>query len=209
MQEMTQMKDRMSAKENNAEENEAPEAASEHKPGEQSSDVRSEPEAKPTPEEEIAKLKDQLLRTMAEMENLRRRTERDKEDIGKYAIASFARDLVAVADNLKRAEDAIPEDARAGDGPLKTLWEGVDLTRRELLGVFERHGIKRLDPKGEKFDHNFHQAVAQVETKDAEPGTVMDVFQAGYVIFNRLLKPAMVTVAKAPDTNDKPAGTTA
>lgn len=143
---------------------------------------------------------------MAEMENLRRRTEREKEDAAKYATAAFARDLVAVIENLQRAEDNIPEAARAGEGHLKTLWEGVDMTRRELLTVFQRHGIKRLDPKGEKFDHQFHQAVAQVERDDIAPGTVVDVFQCGYVIFDRLLRPAMVTVAKAAESKAEGVG---
>jgi molecular chaperone GrpE len=181
----------MSATNDNTAENQEPEEASPEA-------APPETPQPPSAEEEVAKLKDQLLRAMAETENLRRRFEREKEEIGKYAITGFARDLVMVIENLKLAEDNIPEEVRKAEGPLKTLWEGVDMTQRELVNILQRHGIKRITPKGEKFDHNFHQAVAQVEAKDVEPGTVVDVFQAGYIIFDRLLKPAMVTVAKAP-----------
>lgn len=145
--------------------------------------------------EEAAQLKDQLLRALAEVENTRRRAQREVEDARKYAIASFAKDVLTVADNLGRALTAVPEDT--GDNEdLKALIDGVSLTERELLSVMERHRIRKIEPKGEKFDHNFHQAMFEVEAPDAEPGTVVEVAQPGYVIGDRLLRPAMVGVAK-------------
>lgn len=155
-----------------------------------------EPEAEASPEDRIRDLKDQLLRALAEAENTRRRARREKEDTARYAIANFARDVLAVSDNLARAIEAVPEDARAGDDVMETLYQGVELTQRELRTAMERHGIRPVDPRGEKFDHNFHQAMFEVESPDAEPGTVVEVAQVGYVIGERLLRPAMVGVAK-------------
>ena len=154
------------------------------------------PEAEASPEDRIRGLKDQLLRALAEAENTRRRARREKEDTAKYAIANFARDVLAVSDNLARAIEAVPEDARAGNDVMETLYQGVELTQRELRTAMERHGIRPVDPRGEKFDHNFHQAMFEVESPDAEPGTVVEVMQLGYVIGERLLRPAMVGVAK-------------
>lgn len=153
-------------------------------------------------DEEIAALRDQLLRAMAEMENVRRRAQRDQEDATKYAVTGFARDLVNVVENLQRALDSVSPDARAQNEFVKNLTSGVEMTLRELLSVFEKQGIKRIEPLGQKFDHNLHQAMAQVETSEKEPGTIVQVLQAGYVIHDRLLRPAMVTVAKpkSPDT---------
>lgn len=148
-------------------------------------------------EEETGALKDQLLRAMAETENTRKRLERDMADTAKYAIAGFARDLVNGVENLQRALGSIPAEAREQETLLKTLGDGVEMTLRELLAALGKHGVVRLEPKGEKFDHNFHQAVAQVETDIQPAGTVVDVLQAGYVIHDRLLRPAMVSVAKA------------
>ncbi len=148
-------------------------------------------------EAELARAKDQALRALAEAENTRRRAQREIEDYSKYATTNFARDVLAVADNLARALLAIPAEARAADKALDTFATGVELTERELLSVLERYGVKRVEPKGQPFDHNLHQAVMQVETDDQPPGTVIDVFQAGYTIHGRLLRPAMVTVAKA------------
>ena len=151
----------------------------------------------PTPEEQIAKLKDQLLRALAEAENMRRRSKREIEDARKYAVANFARDVLTVADNLRRALDAVPEDAAASED-LKALSEGVGLTERELLSMMERHGIRKVNPMGEKFDPNLHQAMFEADTPGADPGTVIEVAQAGFVIGERLLRPAMVGVAKKP-----------
>lgn len=146
-------------------------------------------------EKEIAALKDQALRAMAETENTRRRSERELADMSKYAVTGFARDLVNVLENLQRAVDSIPAELKESQPAVGNLATGVDMTLRELLNVFERQGIRRVDPMGQKFDHNLHQAVAQIETPDAPAGTVVQVLQAGYTIHDRLLRPAMVGVA--------------
>lgn len=151
-----------------------------------------------TYENEINKLKDQLLRAVADAENVRKRAERDIADSRKYAVTGFARELLSVSENMQMALDSISAEARKADENFNNLAAGIEMTAQELLRVFENHGIKRIDPKGERFDHNFHQAVAQIEDTNHEPGTVVQVLQAGYVIQNRLLRPAMVTVSKAP-----------
>lgn len=146
---------------------------------------------------ENADLKDKVLRALAEVENVRRRTERDKADATKFAITSFARDLLAVGDNLRRALDSLPEDKRQ-DESLEAFLTGIEMTEKELMNAFEKHGIRAVNPLGEKFDHNFHQAMFEVESADEAPGTVVQVVQTGYVIKDRLLRPAMVGVAKKP-----------
>lgn len=146
-------------------------------------------------DKEIAGMKDQALRALAEAENTRRRGERELADMSKYAVTGFARDLVSVLENLQRALDSIPAELKQSQPAVGNLATGVDMTLKELLGVFAKHGIQRIDPMGQKFDHNFHQAVAQIDTPDAEAGTVVQVLQAGYVIHDRLLRPAMVGVA--------------
>jgi molecular chaperone GrpE len=159
--------------------------------------------AAPDPAEALAKeaadLKDKLLRTLAEMENLRRRAEREVADTRLYGIANFARDMLAVADNMRRALEAAGDDLRnSADDKTRALIDGVELTERELLKVMEKHGVKRLDPQGEKFDPNFHQAMFELPDPAATPGTVVQVMQAGYKIGERVLRPAMVGIAKAP-----------
>lgn len=146
-------------------------------------------------EAEFAEQKDRLLRALAETENLRRRAQREREETAKYAAAGFAKDLLSAADNLRRALDSLPED-EAEDERTKSLIAGVAATERELLAAFERHGIRRIDPKGERFDHNFHQAMFEVERRDQPSGTVVEVLQPGYLMHDRLLRPAMVGVAK-------------
>ncbi len=146
-------------------------------------------------EAEIAALKDQALRALAETENTRRRAERELQDMSKYAVTSFARDLVSVLENLQRALDSIPAQMKEGQPAVANLAVGVEMTLKELLAAFNKQGIQRIDPMGQKFDHNFHQAVAQIDTPDAPAGTVVQVLQAGYVIHDRLLRPAMVGVA--------------
>ena len=146
---------------------------------------------------ENGELKDRVLRTMAEMENLRRRTEREVRDASQYAIASFARDMLTVGDNLQRALSAIPAEARAAAEPtLMALLEGVEMTEREMLNTLSKHGVKRLEPKGEKFDPNFHQAMFEVPDPSVAAGTVTQVVQTGYVIGERVLRPAMVGIAR-------------
>jgi molecular chaperone GrpE len=146
---------------------------------------------------ENADLRDKYLRLAAEMDNLRRRTERDVKDAKSYSVASFARDMLAVSDNLNRALEAIPAEAlEAGEAGLKALAEGVEMTERSMLASLERHGVRKLDPIGEKFDPHFHQAIFEVPNPDVPNGTVVQVVQAGYVIGDRVLRPAMVGVAK-------------
>jgi molecular chaperone GrpE len=156
----------------------------------------SSPETRSTElEAELAEYKDRLLRALAETENVRRRAQREREDASKYAIAGFAKDLLSAADNLRRALESLPE-SEAKDERTRSLLAGVAATERELLGVFERYGIKRIDPRGEAFDHNFHQAIFEVERPDQPSGSVVEVLQPGYVLHDRLLRPAMVGVAK-------------
>jgi molecular chaperone GrpE len=153
---------------------------------------------------ENAEMRDRLLRTMAEMENLRRRTEREKTDTARYAISNFARDVLTVGDNLKRTIDHVPQEAAAGDPALKNFLEGVALTERELLNVLERHGVTRIEPLGARFDPNCHQAMYEVQDKNVPEGTVIEVMQAGYVIGDRCLRPALVAVAKGGAKAAKP-----
>ncbi|HXV74171.1 MAG TPA: nucleotide exchange factor GrpE [Sphingomonadales bacterium] len=146
---------------------------------------------------QVKELNDKLLRAMAEMENTRRRAERETQEARAYGITGFARDMLSVSDNFRRALGALSEEAR--DNPnFKPFIEGVEMTGRELGNILERHGIRKVNPKGEAFDHNLHQAMFEIETAEQEPGTVMEVVQEGYVIQNRLLRPAMVAIAKAP-----------
>lgn len=151
----------------------------------------------PGAESQLAELKDQLLRALAETENVRRRAAREKEDASRYAIANFARDMLNVSDNMHRALEAVPEEARSGDGAMASLWQGVEMTERELLAALDRHGIKKIEPMGQKFDHNLHQAMFELPDDSVAAGTVVQVMQSGYVIGERLLRPAMVGVAKA------------
>jgi molecular chaperone GrpE len=158
--------------------------------------------------QEASQLKDQLLRALAEAENVRRRAQREREDASKYAIADFARDVLQVSDNLHRALDAIPQAALAADGALKSLHEGVSATERQLDAALERQQVKRIWPMGEKFDPNLHQAMFEVPTAEHQPGTIVQVMQAGYLIHDRLLRPALVGVAKQPAGETPPQGTT-
>ena len=145
---------------------------------------------------ENADMRDRLLRTMADMENLRRRTEREKTDTARYAISNFARDVLTVGDNLKRTIEHVPAEAAAQDPALKSFLEGVEITERELLNVLERHGVTRIEPLGQRFDPNCHQAMYEVQNAEVPDGTVVDVMQAGYTIGDRCLRPALVAVAK-------------
>lgn len=173
-----------------------------NKPADAETDQTAAPEAAAedrvaTLEAEVASLKDQLLRAVAETENTRRRAQRDREDASKYAVSSFAKELVTVADNLRRALDAVPADGREQDEMLKSLAVGVEATERQLFAAFDRAGIKRIDPTGEMFDPNFHQVMFEIENTGKAAGTVVQVLQPGYTIHGRLLREAMVGVAKA------------
>jgi len=165
------------------------------------------------PEAEIAKLqaerddlKDKLLRTLAEMENLRRRTEREVADAKAYATTSFARDMLGSSDNLRRALESLPDAAQA-DAAAKAFYDGVELTERELLKTLERHGVRKIDPQGEKFDPNLHQAMFEAPDATIAKGLVSKVVQVGYKIGERVLRPALVGVsAGAPKAPESDAG---
>lgn len=144
---------------------------------------------------EIATLKEKLLRAMAETENMRRRTEKEKEDAHNYAVTKFARDILSVSDNLRRALDNIPADAKENEA-VKTLVTGVEMTESELVSTFAKHKIEVIEAEGKRFDPNFHQAMFEIENPNVEPGTVLQVMQAGYIISGRLLRPSLVGVAK-------------
>jgi len=168
----------------------------------------ADPAAEPTEEAKIAALietlskenadyKDRLLRTLAEMENLRRRTEREIADSRAYGISAFARDILAVADNMDRALGALDNELREkADAGTKALLDGVELTERELLKVLEKHGVKKFEPLGEKFDPNLHQAMYEVPDPSRPAGTIAQVVQPGYMIGERMLRPALVGIAK-------------
>lgn len=166
--------------------------------------------------QEAAELKDKLLRTLAEMENLRRRTEREVQDARAYGISAFARDMLGISDNMRRALESIDGETRESAGAaVKAFVEGVELTERELLKTLEKHGVKKFDPQGEKFDPNVHQAMYEVPDPSVNAGTVVQVMQPGYMIGERVLRPALVGVAKGgpkpgaePPANDNPAAQT-
>jgi len=146
---------------------------------------------------ELAEMKDRLLRTLAEMENLRKRTEREVTDARLYGVASFARDVLGVADNMRRALDAIPAEARANaQAGMKALVDGVELTERELLKALEKNGVRQFTPQGEKFDPNVHQAMFEVPDPSVPAGSIVQVMQPGYMIGERVLRPALVAVSK-------------
>ena len=145
-------------------------------------------------------LKDQLLRAMADTENMRRRSEREAANVRKYGHTPFARDLVGAIDNLARAVESAPDNLETLDETMKSLITGIQLSWTELQTVIEKHGIKRVEPHGEKFDYNLHQAMFEVPTLDQPSGVVLEVVQHGYVLHDRLLRPAMVGVSKAGET---------
>jgi molecular chaperone GrpE len=162
--------------------------------------------------EAAAEFKDKLLRTLAEMENLRKRTEREVADARAYGVTGFARDVLAVADNMHRALETLGPELRAqADAKLTALIEGVELTERELMKVLEKNGVTKFSPQGEKFDPNVHQAMYEVQDSNVPPGHVAQVIQAGYMLGDRVLRPALVAVVKAAPkvqpapANDNPA----
>jgi molecular chaperone GrpE len=156
-------------------------------------------------EAERDEFKDKLLRTLAEMENLRRRTEREVADAKAYAVTSFARDMLGSADNLRRGLENVPESAKSGDAALNALIEGVELTERELLKTLERHGVRKIDPQGEKFDPNLHQAMFEAPDAEVAKGMVSKVVQTGYKIGERVLRPALVGVSAGAPKPPEPA----
>lgn len=171
-------------------------AAPEQPVAQPASSPASPKSAEPTAEQQVAELKDRLLRSLAEIENVRRRGEKEREDTAKYAVSNFAREIVSVADNLRLTLQSAPKSAEA-EGTLKTLLEGVEMTQRGLHATLEKFGIKVVDPIGQKFDANLHQALFEVPDTGKDAGTVVQVVQQGYQIGDRLLRPAMVGIAKA------------
>jgi molecular chaperone GrpE len=160
-------------------------------------------------EADIAEQKDRILRAHAEMENLRRRTARELTEGRQYAVTSFARELLGVADNLRRALETLPKEGEA-EGPARAFVEGVEMTERELQRVLAKHGVKPIEAAGQKFDPNMHQAMFEVEDAGVPAGTVVQVLQGGYAIGERVLRPAMVGVSKGgAKAAPKPADTKA
>ena len=154
---------------------------------------------------ENADLRDRFLRLAAEMDNLRRRTDREIKDAKSYAVTGFARDMLSVSDNLRRAIETLPEEARAAaDATWMALVEGVEMTERGMLSTLERHGVRKIEAEGQKFDPNFHQAMFEVPNPNVANNTVVQVVQAGYAIGERVLRPAMVGVAKGGPKADAP-----
>jgi molecular chaperone GrpE len=151
----------------------------------------------PALEAQLSELRDKYLRAVAEAENVRKRAERDVAEVRAYGVSAFARDMLAVADNLARALDAIDPQARASaEGTLKALLDGVELTQKDLQKALAKHGVRKLEPEGEKFDPNFHQAMFEIPDAGMPAGTVVQVMQPGYAIGERVLRPALVAVAK-------------
>lgn len=147
-------------------------------------------------ENQIKDLKDQLMRTLADSENLRKRTIKEVEHAKKYSHITFVRDLVSSVDNLQRALESVPDDKSQLPEPVKNLIIGLDIVEKEIVTTFEKHNLKQICPLGEKFDYNFHQAMFEVPTNDSEPGIVVEVSQKGYLLHDRLVRPAMVGISK-------------
>ena len=152
-------------------------------------------------EEKVLVLKDQLIRSLADGENLRKRTLKDIENSKKYSHISFVKDLVTSVDNFQRALKAVPEDKSSLPEPIKNLIVGLEIVEKEILATLEKHNVKLIDPMGEKFDYNFHQAMFEVPTNEEEPGKVVEVSQKGYILHDRLVRPAMVGISKKIDEN--------
>ncbi len=146
--------------------------------------------------QEVADMKDKMLRALADVDNTRRRSERDLKDTAKFAVTAFARDMLSVSDNLKRALEAIPSDQLESNEQLKTIYEGVEATERELMRSMAKNGITKIEPLDQKFDPNMHEVILEIPSFDKAPGTVMQVVETGYMIHERLLRPARVAIAK-------------
>ena len=168
--------------------------------GDNASSIEESNEELQTKNEE---LKDQLMRTLAESENLRKRTIKDVDQAKKYSHISFVRDLVSSVDNFKRALDSLPEDKADLPEPIKNLIIGLEIVEKEINSTFEKHNLKQISPLGEKFDYNFHQAMFEVPTNDTDPGIVIEVSQIGYLLYDRLVRPAMVGISKKIEENNQ------
>lgn len=153
-------------------------------------------------ENQVLELKDQLMRTLADSENLRKRTVKEIEQAKKYSHITFVRDLVSSVDNLQRALKSVPDDKSELPDPIKNLIIGLDIIEKEIIANFEKHNLKQIDPLGDKFDYNFHQAMFEVATNDTEPGIVVEVSQNGYLLHDRLVRPAMVGISKKSEDKE-------
>ena len=151
--------------------------------------------------EEITGLKDQRLRAIAELENFRKRAEKDQSDALKYGISNFAKEIINIRDNIERAQSSISEEAKNNEA-IKSVIEGIDLIAQSVVSTFEKIGIKKIESLNEKFDHNLHQAMMEIEDDDLEPGTIVQELIPGYTLHDRLLRPAMVGVSKKTKKND-------
>ena len=151
--------------------------------------------------EEIIGLKDQRLRAIAELENFRKRAEKDQSDALKYGISNFAKEIINIRDNIERAQSSISEEAKNNEA-IKSVVEGIDLIAQSVVSTFEKIGIKKIESLNEKFDHNLHQAMMEIENDDLEPGTIVQELMPGYTLHDRLLRPAMVGVSKKSKKND-------
>ena len=157
-------------------------------------------------QKQVTDLKDQLMRSLADGENLRKRTLKEVEHAKKYSHITFVRDLVSSVDNFQRALESVPDDNSQLSEPIKNLIIGLDIVEKEIITTFEKHNLKQIQPLGEKFDYNFHQAMFEVPTNDTEPGIVVEVSQKGYLLHDRLVRPAMVGISKKiedKEVNDK------
>ena len=174
--------------------------------GESNEELQTKNEELQTKNEELQtkneELKDQLMRTLAEGDNLRKRTIKDVDQAKKYSHISFVRDLVSSVDNFKRALDSLPEDKADLPEPIKNLIIGLEIVEKEINSTFEKHNLKKISPLGEKFDYNFHQAMFEVPTNDTDPGIVIEVSQIGYLLHDRLVRPAMVGISKKIEENN-------
>ena len=151
--------------------------------------------------EEISSLKDQRLRAIAELENFRKRAEKDQSDALKYGVSNFAKEIINISDNIERAQSSIPEEAKNNE-TIKSVIEAIDLIAQSVVTIFEKIGIKKIESLNEKFDHNLHQAMMEIENDDLEPATIVQELIPGYTLHDRLLRPAMVGVSKKPKKND-------
>ena len=174
--------------------------------GESNEELQTKNEELQTKNEELQtkneELKDQLMRTLAEGDNLRKRTIKDVDQAKKYSHISFVRDLVSSVDNFKRALDSLPEDKADLPEPIKNLIIGLEIVEKEINSTFEKHNLKQISPLGKKFDYNFHQAMFEVPTNDTDPGIVIEVSQIGYLLHDRLVRPAMVGISKKIEENN-------
>ena len=173
-----------------------------------SEEPKDQEEAKISPEdlieklnEEITSLKDQRLRAIAELENFRKRAEKDQSDALKYGISNFAKEIINIRDNIERAQSSISDEAKNNEG-IKSVIEGIDLIAQSVVSTFEKIGIKKIESLNEKFDHNLHQAMMEIENEELEPGTIVQELIPGYTLHDRLLRPAMVGVSKKSKKNE-------